>query len=274
MRSSAILFCIALPFFAAAPGAAAMDGHEFDASFKLSSLDYREDFPPPGKSEESGVLPGMDIRYTYLGAGFPLYARVAGELTAGKSTYDGAIDERGTIIPYTDNSTHLFTRAEVQLGYAVLYQEGRRPEIILFVGFGYRSWIRQLPGTGGYEEDYSWTYLPAGVRFVAPVGERWEISVEGTARMMLSGSIAIKLAQFNNPTLTLGNRFGWILAVPVGYRLSKTWSLIARAWYEYSAIGESNNSTPVNLQGAWQYVKEPSSNTRMGGVDLGIRFHF
>jgi len=256
------------------PAAAYAGGEsELQAAFKTFSFDYREDFPPPGKSEESGWLPGAALRYTFRGSSIPLYASLLCEATIARTTYDGAIEySDGTIAPYSDKTSNTFLRVEGQVGFSL--STPGRISLTLFSGYGYRSWTRRLPGSGGYEEEYSWGYVPLGALLEFPAGARWTLAAETVARFMVNGSIAILLPQFNNPDLTLGDRFGWRIALPVGYTWNSAWSFNATPWLDYSAIGESNNSATVILGGISEYVREPSSHTRQAGLDIGITLHF
>jgi len=244
--------------------------HSAALSIILNSFDYKEDFPPPGKSTESGWIYGMALRYTFKGGtDLPLYGRVQFDFSPSETEYgSNETDAFGRSTDFTETTQNWFSRFECDAGYVFHNIGNSSVDVIPYTGYGYRFWRRDLSGHNdlmGYMEDYSWSYLPIGVKGDMKIGRNWLVGLDVAIHVMVSGSIYIRLEQYNNPTLTLGNLPGWYVAAPVGYRTASGWGAGVTFWYEYSAIGKSNESPHVILgrQEAWIY--EPASRTHQFG---------
>lgn len=246
--------------------------HTLEMYALLHSFSYKEDFPPPGKSEESGWLAGFGLGYTFQGDGLPLWGSIAVEYTPSGTDYDGVVQNwDGTVAPYRDKTKNIFKRLELDGGYTFRLLDRARLNLTTYTGYGYRFWRRSLPGgDASYEEDYSWSYIPIGVRTEYFVDPQWSVALDLAMRVMFGGQIEIKRPEFGTPTLNLGSILGWRFALPVSLRLAQRWSVGLSTWYEYSGISESD---PYMLD-QQQYIKEPSSTTNQFGFDLRGRFHF
>ncbi len=258
----------------------ALRSHQsLSAGMLFNSFDYQEEFPPPGKSTESGWLFGMALRYTFTGGtDIPLYARVQFDFSPSGTDYGGTeTDNFGRTVDFTQNTQDWFSKTEIDAGF-VFHNVGTSSlDIIPYVGYGYRVWTRQLANHDdlqGYREDYSWSFLPVGVKAEMAIGRRWSVGLDMAMHIMLAGNIFIELAAYKKPTLTLGNRMGWYASVPVEYMISSSWGVSGSFWYEYSAIGKSNESPHV-MNGAQEiWIYEPSSRTHQFGFGLTVFFRF
>lgn len=257
--------------------AAAQDaGSSIAVSFMPYHYGYKEDFPLPGKSEESGWLPGLAATYIFRGDSIPLFGELRAEYTNASTTYDGSVVyPDGTVEAFSGSTSNVLIRGQVRVGYIFDGIADGSLSVVPFFGFGYRFWQRILPGGGaGYEEVYRWSYLPAGVILEGRLSDQLTLNIDAAVRVMFGGSINVKLPEFNSPTLTLGNVTGWSVAVPLTIRLSQSWAVSVAPRYEFSGIGESNPSAVVEISGRRMYIKEPSSTTREYGVTLGAELRF
>jgi hypothetical protein len=247
-----------------------LPGLTASASIMLNSFDYKEDFPPPGKSSESGWLFGIALRYTYKGGTeLPLYGRLHFDFSPSGTEY-GSNEELGLGImrDYTETSSNWFSRLEFDGGYTFHRIFGSSLNMTTYTGYGYRFWRREISNHGnllGYAEDYSWGYIPVGVVAELPVTGNWSVGLEMALRIMVTGSIYIALEQFRNPTLTLGNRLGWFASVPMEYTSDSGWGAGFTAWYEYSAIGQSEQSPTIVVGQQQGAIYEPPSRTHQFG---------
>ena len=70
----------------------------------------------------------------------------------------------------------------------------------------------------------------------------------------------------------LGSKWGWKAQMPLTFTATSDLSLIINPWYEYSAIGQSNDFyfTMVNSKGvSTDYVgHEPASRTKQYGSEI------
>jgi hypothetical protein len=240
-------------------------------------FNYNEDVPAPLKSAETGWLPGFKGVYGFDGKNGSLYAVAIGEYTQAKTDYDGTTQD-GTPLKLTSKNT--LTRGEFNIGYKAKNIGGSTFELTPYCGVGYRYWERLVGDTDprGYREVYTWWYIPVGMKAGFGIDESWRITCDVSARIMFNGNINFDLASrdpsLNSPTAQLGNQVGVKASLPFEVALSPTFMLKFGPWYEYSAIGMSNdvlitqNGTPA------AYFHEPNSTTNQYGVDVGIRWEF
>jgi len=252
-----------------------LNGH-LDFGFMYWHLDYKEDFPPPGKSTESGWLPGI-----YLGLDYnkrnSVYAKLFLEFSFGDDTYDGTT-QTGIPISFSDNNRQFFFRGELDLGYS--FAITKNISIKPYAGYGFRCWnrgqpeIRQISGMNlaTFQEQYYWHYIPVGVAADFKISDRISIEPNGGARFMFYGKMTARFSDldpgFNDPDVKLGNRIGYYAEIPVRYKFTKSLSVILKPWYAYDEIGQSDTvdltyyGTPVAT------VYEPPSRTHQYGANV------
>lgn len=270
---TAVSFMIMVGITALAGNVAAEGPHSLEASLMYYYFDYKEDLPSPFKSTESGWLPGISLAYAYRGTDNPVYGRLLFEYTDAETDYDGTTQSG---VPLTDTTDNKFLRWEGNIGYTFIRQEGF--DLTAYTGLGYRYWERGVGGQAPYSEEYSWKYVPVGLRAGYRFSDRWDGALDLSARIMLDGEIKVNLSDIdpllNNPKEDLGNKTGWKVEAPFYYKLTSPWSLVFTPWYEYSAIGKSDDflityaGTPVALG------YEPESRTNQYGVNMGVKLRF
>jgi hypothetical protein len=246
--------------------------HRFHLAFTPLYYDYEEELTPPLKSAEYGWLPGLSVGYTYWGDAVPIYGLLSFDYAGGDLTYDGSVqDQTGQVFPYTSTSPAGVSKFQARAGYLFKRIGGSTLDLAVYTGYGYHFWSRDIGGgpPTGYLEEYSWSYLPLGTEAEWRFGGRWSIGLDLAVRFMVSGSIYIERPEFGNPTLTLGNKPGWLISLPVAFSVVRNWAVFVQFGYETSAIGESNPSPP-DQNG--QYILEPSSSTHQFWISMGGRF--
>jgi len=246
--------------------------HRFNLAFTPLYYDYAEELTPPLKSTEYGWLPGVSVGYTYWGDAIPIYGLLSFDYAGGELTYDGTTqDQFGQVSPYMSTSPAGVSKLQIRAGYIFKRVGGSALDLAAYTGYGYHFWSRNIGGgpPTGYLEEYSWSYLPVGVDAEWRFGERWSVGLDLALRFMVSGSIYIERPEFGNPTLTLGNKPGWLISLPVAFSVVRNWAVSVQFGYETSAIGESNPSTP-DQNG--NYILEPSSSTSQFWIAIGGRF--
>lgn len=281
-RFLAVISCLCLIAGTAytqwSPGGMARPVHILSFTSQLHSFDYKEDFPPPGKSSENGWLFGAGFGYAFRGgASLPLFGSLRLDLSPSGTEY-GSNEEiaPGVLRDYTETTTNLFSRVETNLGYSIRQVGGAPLDITPYTGYGWRFWRRSIPNHNnilGYTEDYSWGYIPLGVMAELAVARDWAVGCDVAFRLMIHGSIFIALEPFGNPTLTLGNRPGWLVVVPVTWAPSGGWGGAFSLFYEYSAIEESNRLT-VAVGQQRITISEPPSRTHQFGFRLTGFYRF
>jgi hypothetical protein len=236
-----------------------------EANLLYYHFGYKEDVPPPYKSTENGWFPGISVAVTRQEKGPTLYARGSGEFAGAHTTYDGTTQSGSPVHGETENK---FFNVEGDLGFSL--PAPGSSSLALYSGLGYRYWQRSLKGAAPYREQYHWKYVPAGLRWDLGARGPWGEEVDLAAKFMTGGKIKVYMTDIW-PTLydinmTLGNRTGWRLLVPIHY---KFWTFTP--WYEYSAIGQSNSDTLYLGRTPVAVGYEPSSAAHQFGLNLGAR---
>lgn len=242
-------------------------------------FDYKEDLTPPLKSNESGWVPSARFAYNYQGVDNPIYAEVSFRYSSATTDYDGSLQD-GT--PAEGHSDCTWWNFEFLAGYIVRNFISTPIRLIPYAGLGYRMWERNLGGTDPYKEEYTWWYLPVGVRLDVPLTTEFTIGVDASIRVMFGGQLLIDFDEpgWTEPDLSLGNRIGYKLQIPMNYQFNPAFSIGINPWYEYIRIGASDTQSVTGLSDPSESlinimsVKEPASDTHEYGVDVGIRFWF
>ncbi len=234
---------------------------------------YREELIAPMKSEESGALPGVWIRVA-SNPEFPFTIGVEGSLAFGNESYDGSTQEG---IPRTSTTHSTFLSLVATAHYRVTLHPDH--SITPVIGYGYRSWDRDIQGQGGYEEVYSWTFLPIGARWEWNATSRLTVGGDLRAHVMLGGDIRILFSKLvdgaPNITLHLGTITGVRVALPVRYTLSDRVALEILPFWERYGFGKSNSYKEYNDRGQLLLeIHEPASTTTVIGFQAGLRLGF
>jgi len=252
----AVLMLISIPALSQDAPAAATS-LEFGVGYHY--FDYKEDLPAPLKSTESGWLPSVYLSYTRMKKS-DLFVKIYGDYASGDITFDGTT-MGGTPISFSDSRQKLL-KIEADFGYAFGVTEHFL--LIPYVGYGYRYWERgqaRITSTYiEYEEDYSWSYMPIGLKADYYINERWNIGGTIAIHIMFNGKMKIGDTEFD-----LGNKTGFYADLPVTYKFTSNWSIVGTPWYEYSEIGQSNIV-------AGYY--EPASKTNQYGFKLGVSYSY
>ena len=257
--------------------------HSIELSLMYHYFDYKEDVPGPGKSTETGWLPGIYAGWKYDKKN-AVYSKVFFEFSYEDTEYDGT-DQSGIIpIKYSHNNPQFLFRGEWDIGYnfAVTKNISLKP----YVGYGFRRWSRgdsewrtvyyeSIPlDMGTPKEIYYWHYLPVGVAAEFTVGDKLVIQPNAGLRIMFYGEMKAYLSElnrgYNDPKFELGNKIGWYAEIPITYKFSQTWAIVMKPWYEYSEIGKSDTERLTYNGTTYGYSYEPSSRTHQYGVNVGI----
>ncbi len=264
-------------FFAAGRVDAAEYDHSLEGSLKYFYFDYKEiNEPDTHKSKESGLLPGIRIGYGYQGVANPLYGRLFLEYIRGDSDYDGATQIG---VPFKADTKNKFWNWEGNIGLTRKHRIEEFPvDLTLYTGLGYRYWNRGLGGANPYSEEYTWKFVPVGLRGAFPITAKWSGAIDVALWFMFAGDIQVNLSEansnYNNPRKDLGNKLGWKIEAPFNYRLYDRWSMEVIPYYENYAFGHSD-IFQITFGGApFGFGFEPDSRTNQYGLRLGARFHF
>jgi len=244
--------------------------HRFEIALSYGNYDYKEDLTPPLKSTETGWVPQVRLGYSYM-ADDGFYFRAFGEASVGDddTDYDGSTMSG---VPLKDTTRNDFARLEMNAGYT--YRGNLPFSITPYAGLGYRYWKRDI----GYNETYSWWYFPVGVKLLYPVNQKFSVGLNASMNIMFEGQMTISYKNdlLANTTVTLGNKLGYLLEIPVSWRPLVNWAFTVTPWYEYSEIGESPWEPLNYTDGTYTgfVVREPSSRTNQYGIRLSTEYLF
>lgn len=247
--------------------------HRIEGAFSYYKFDYREDWTPPGKSMEEGWIPALRLGYSYR-ADDSAYFRGFYEFSVSARTdYDGAIQPSKE--PLTSTTKDELRKFQIEIGYT--FKNNLPISITPYIGYGYRYWRRALQdGVGslgtpvkGFTEDYSWSYVPLGLKIRYETQDRLSFELNAAINVMFNGKMTAHLSEmgpaYPDPDLDLGNEIGCLVELPVSYSFTLNWAATLTPWYEYSAIGRSDIVSGV---------LEPASRTHQYGVRVGVEYIF
>jgi len=273
-----LFFALAVSFLMAFPSMAGAAGSTLQWGLGYQHFDYKEDLPAPFKSTEKGWLPSIYASYEFKKKSF-LYGKVHTDFASANVTYDGTT-QGGTPVTFDDHNRQNLFKYEMQIGYAFALRDNLL--LIPYAGYGLRFWERgQSKITSAYRsyvEDYFWNYIPVGVKVDYTVNEKWSVGGSLAAHFMFGGKMKAYVSEVqpvvNDQKFDLGNEIGYYIDVPVTFRITPRWSVVATPWYEYSAIGKSNTVNVTYNNTLTGYAYEPASRTHQYGIRLGAAFTF
>ena len=254
-------------------GVAFAENSSFQIGTGIHHMDYKEDLPANRKSTESGWLPSIYASYEYKKPSV-IYAKVFTDIAAGNVTYDGTT-QGGTPINFNDSKQALF-KFETNVGYPIGI--GKDFQLIPYTGYGYRFWSRGEARTtstySSFKEEYSWSYIPVGLKADYQINKQWNLGGTLAAHFMFGGKMKAYPSEVNSGysdlDFDLGNKVGFYADLPLTYRFAGNWAATLTAWYEYTAIGQSNAVNVAYNNKVIGYAYEPSSTNNQIGVRFGV----
>jgi hypothetical protein len=249
----------------------------FEWGLTYYNFDYKEDLISPQKSTENGWLPGVYFDYTFWKKSM-IYAKARLGYGAADIAYDGAT-QSGAPIQYSNQSAKIF-KFGADVGYPI--SVSRDFTLIPYTGYSYRHWQRGetkyiTPSAYWIKEVYQWHNIPVGIKADYNVNEKWNIAASVAANFMFSGKVTTFFSEkyHNVPDIdfSLGNQVGFCAEIPITYRFTDHWSIVATPWYEYSAFGQSDQQYYV-YKGTLYAAYEPASKTHQYGLSMGVNFSF
>lgn len=246
--------------------------HRLGLALNYYNFDYKEDLDSPLKSTEEEWITALRLYYNYS-ADNRGYVLLFAEMSVDDDTdYDGSTQSG---IPLKQTTKNDFRRFELDLGYTF---KGQMPlSLTPYIGFGYRFWERDL---GSFKEDYSWFYIPLGLRVAWAPNERISVALNAAVNFMFDGEMEVyDWAGASNvapTTVELDDKIGCSVELPVTFNVARHWAIVMTPWYEYSKIGQSAFEPIFYKDGTYTgfVLREPSSRTHQYGLRAGVEFVF
>jgi hypothetical protein len=242
--------------------AESLDKQALEISFNHYHYRYSESI---GDSE-TNWMNGIHISYKNQNTATKEYWKLSYEQTNQNTNYDGALINitTGSSSPYQGISNNKITNIEATYGVPL------SKNTYAYAGIGTHKWNRNLTGSAGYLEKYSWNYIPVGYRSEYKISNKWEGALDVSVRLILDGEMETEYnggsTYYIGNKYTLGNKIGFKAELPICYEISPKWSLVITPWYEYSGIGKSNTLADTSY--------EPDSITHQYGINIGFSYIF
>jgi hypothetical protein len=247
------------------------------AAVSIKRFGYKE-YSDAGRllDEESGNLPGAVLALGLAREDWRIEAELAGH--GGTVDYDGQ----------TTLGTPVRTRTDTALADASLRLARRyalaRAEVTPYAGAGWHYWDRDIRSTRtsggtyvyGLREVYRWYSIELGLRAMVDTAvESLRVGLDLRGLRIVRPTMDFDGAGlYDRATLSLGERNGWRVAVPLEYSLGPAATLRAELYAERWEFGRSATQNLTSGGVVVGTVHEPRSESRMIGLTLGAVFRF
>jgi hypothetical protein len=171
----------------------------------------------------------------------------------------------------------------LEFDFGVPFYKGENGTFSGYLGLGDSLWQRNL---SAYREEYSWLFLPVGVRYEGKLSPVLDFGIDITAKIPFHGSIKAYLSDispaYSDGSGLLGtDRIGVRLQLPFIYHSEESLKWIFTPWFEYSGFTrgsdfpvEDNNGNPIVVNGAAQIAHEPPSQAYRFGLLFAGEYRF
>jgi hypothetical protein len=238
--------------------------------FSLFHFDYRE-FKDDGRqfNRESGYIPGMVLTLGRATEDWDILGKFS--YHSAEIGYDGKT-QTGTQILTSTNET--LYDLSIQLGKQLFLT----PEIMpvrLYGKIGYRQWerdIRSTPIATGLLETYQWGYASAGATLPVMQTSWGDIAFDARLTRMFNSSIDVSFrGLYDTVNLTLDNRIGFRVSLPISLPLQEGFQLHIDPFWEEWSFGKSNTENLTQNGSIVGTLFEPRSETRATGIMVGLK---
>lgn len=250
---------------------------EILGTYNYYSLESRSPINTTGRDyTEKGTLFGSRATLTYKGVTNNFYAKAAIDYTVDRTKLNGTDRFGVQKNTYVKND---YDRKEMNFGY--LFKDSKEIPFVVAVysGFGTRTRGKKFDNADGYFEEYSWSYIPIGLRADYSYGQRFFGYFDFVARFQHNSEVDMALSNVNaacpDIDITLGDEVGFKGEASISYMHKGAIALTFAPWFEYT---ETDGSDPFDLgwctgfpAGTTEIVP---TVTNQIGVNLGITFLF
>jgi hypothetical protein len=235
----------------------------FSAGLVVGYMDYKE----PGLMREYGPLYGVGGSYTrFTDATFQW--RFEGELVTGRLLYDGGNFSGAR---YTKPTTDWI----IDVRALAVLNNAPPPawSVSLYAGLGFRDLNDKIEGSGSYNRNISYLYLPLGMRVEGGLAPKWSLSFSGELDIMPYGTVISSLSEVdpNAPDIVnhnsgLGGRLTATLHKDMG-RFDGHISFIYKKWKV-----DQSDEVPITINGSPGTLSEPENEFDFFGATVGADF--
>lgn len=269
--------CTLFFFMPSTAQAEQQDGLSLSIGSDLRQFDYRE-YSNQGRllDREHGFLPGL-----LLGANRSYGEwRLAGQVSyhAGGVTYTG---QTNTGVPLTTTTNQRMVNPELRAERRLDELSHVHPAV--YLGAAHQVWRRDIQPSytadgqpvQGLLEIYRWwqVFFGAKARVYESAGLVWDVDARAI-RLLVPKIVVDYAGRYDNPHLSLGERWGFRLAAPLCFKVRPSTRIAIEPYLQKFSFGRSA-LTPLTSQGLPAgAVYEPDSDTRSYGLSVVVSERF
>ncbi|MDY6953059.1 MAG: hypothetical protein SWE60_16240, partial [Thermodesulfobacteriota bacterium] len=138
---------------------------------------------------------------------------------------------------------------------------------------GFRYWNDYIKGTGGYEREIDYWYVPVGVNTYSPLTENWTWGTSLEYDLLWKGTSGVDAETF--PDLHQDSGYGMRFSLQFSRHFGDRYALSLEPFVTYWKIDKSDAETYLGqFSGGTQVltVHEPENTTTSYGLRIGLRF--
>jgi hypothetical protein len=254
------------------PVAVTNDG--FWKGFGVGALAGYVDYKEPGLMREYGKLYGVNFSYTAINQTSRLAYNFEGEIVFGRLLYDGGSQNiaTGVITPFTAGTSDYIFNTRGTIG---LYRElNSSLSLTPYLGLGYRDLNDKTDGSGSYNRNISYIYVPLGGQIAARFGDTNSFSFAADFDLAV-GTVVSKLSDLNssNPDITNHNAgFGYRLVASFKHNFGR-WSGHLQPFYQKWKMNKSDDVsigfTKADGSTGTLVLSEPVNESDFIGFNIG-----
>lgn len=245
------------------PVPAAPKSRAFSAGLVIGYMDYKE----PGLMREYGPLYGLGGSYTRF-TDAALQWRFEGELVAGRLIYDGG-NLSGARYTQPTSDWIIDVRALAVLASAPSPAWSVSP----YAGLGLRDLNDKIEGSGSYNRNISYLYLPLGARIEGGLARTWSLSFSGEFDIMPYGTVVSRLSDVdpNAPDVVNHNRgIGGRLTATLHKDLGRFGGHIGFVYKKWKI--DQSDGVPLTIGNQTGTLYEPENEFDFFGLNVGADF--
>jgi hypothetical protein len=244
--------------------------NQISVDFAETYVDYMETVGDTPFDSERGWLPGMSVSGSLMRDWVVKNLYLYGQFTwaTGNTNYVGSY-QGGNYGDLTLSDGAVVDNEDFRVGKGFGLSNGVM--LTPYIGAGARQWSRNLPGPGGYHEDYSHGYAGGGLLAQFSPSPRWVISANGLVGSTFGASMRSSLIPGGFPitpqTYDLGSAAIYMAGLSIDYAMTQRVHANVGIDYSNFRYGESQVSS---MDGSY----EPDSRTSQVALKVGLGFTF
>ena len=223
--------------------------------------DYKEELPPPKKSNEAGQLYGLALGFERK---YPnsFMANIELSIDAGTTDYDGSLQSFwGEYLgPHQDKTNNAFINLDTIIGYTFAINEHHL--LTPLIGLNSHTWGRGLPGVN---EVYLLQSGVIGLQYDYMKSDRIQYGIQFKLLPVYDALITIETYDYSRE-LELGKKVNYEIAFPIAFKTKPTCKNLWRVtpYYRMQRIGHSEFGWITSS--IW--VAEPASKNHVFGIKI------